>query len=230
MKGPLPGEACRLAVFDCDGTLVDSQHAIVAAMTAAWLDHDLPAPDANAVRRTIGLPLQHAIARLTPNLSSQTHAELADGFRDAAHRIEAAGSHKAPLFPGVVQVLDALATTGMLLGVATGKGTRGLTATLKGHALNDRFVTRQTADTTRGKPHPEMLLRAMAETGVRPANTVMIGDTIFDIQMAKNAGVNAIGVSWGYHPTSELLEAGAAVIVENFSELPAQIDIFTSIR
>lgn len=219
-----------LAVFDCDGTLVDSQHAIVAAMTAAWLDHGLPPPDAGAVRRTIGLPLQQAIAQLTPDLSTRIHAELADGYRDAAHRIDATGSHAAPLFPGVIEVLDALATAGVLLGIATGKGTRGLTATLNGHALNDRFVTQQTADTAHGKPHPEMLLRAMAETGATPADTVMIGDTIFDIQMAKNAGVTAIGVSWGYHAASELSAAGAAVIVEKFSELPANIDAITTTR
>ncbi|MHA1567362.1 MAG: HAD-IA family hydrolase [Alphaproteobacteria bacterium] len=227
---PSPDDCGRLAVFDCDGTLVDSQHAIVAAMTAAWHDHSLPAPDATAIRRTIGMPLEHAIAQLTPDMPTQTHAKLAEGYRDAAHRIDASGSHEAPLYRGVVEVLDALAAAGVLLGIATGKGTRGLTATLNGHALNDRFVTMQTADTAHGKPHPEMLLRAMAETGVAPANTVMIGDTVFDIQMAKNAGVTAIGVSWGYHAPSELVEAGAAVIVENFSELPVNIDIFTTIR
>ncbi len=219
-----------LAVFDCDGTLVDSQHAIVAAMTAAWLEFDLPAPDAGAVRRTIGMPLERAIAQLAPDQSSQTHAELAEGYRDAAHRIDATGSHAAPLFPGVVEVLDTLAAAGVLLGIATGKGTRGLTATLNGHALNDHFVTQQTADTAHGKPHPEMLLRAMAETGAAPADTVMIGDTVFDIEMAKNAGVSAIGVSWGYHAAAELLAAGAAVIVGNFSEIPASIDTFTTTR
>lgn len=230
MTLPLGDMPRRLAVFDCDGTLVDSQHAIIAAMTAAWRFRNLPEPDADAIRRTIGLPLEQGIAQLSPDLSSHEHAALVDGYRDAAHEIHANGGHRAPLFPGVAEVLDTLASSGVLLGIATGKGTRGLISTLNEHALNDRFVTVQTADTAHGKPHPDMLLRAMAETGVRPAQTVMIGDTVYDIQMANNAGVAAIGVSWGYHAAAELMSAGAAIVIENFSELPAGFDTHTTTR
>ncbi len=230
MNRPLNDVPSRLAVFDCDGTLVDSQHAIIAAMTAAWRALNLPPPGANAIRRTIGLPLEQGIAQLSPHLSAHEHAALVDGYRDAAHRIDADGDHKAPLFPGAQEVLVTLADAGVLLGIATGKGTRGLTATLAAHALNDRFATVQTADTAHGKPHPDMLLRAMAETGVRPARTIMIGDTIYDIKMANNAGVTAVGVSWGYHGPAELKDAGAASVIDDFSELPAALETHTTTR
>ena len=107
-----------------------------------------------------------------------------------------------------------------MLGVATGKSFRGLVGTLEKHAVLDRFSTLQTADRARGKPHPEMLLKAMEETGANPASTVMIGDTTFDMEMAVNAGVMAIGVAWGYHETEELERAGAARVIGDFSELP----------
>ncbi len=224
------GIPCRLAVFDCDGTLVDSQHAIVATMVIAFGAHGLPDPSAEAIRRTIGLPLQQGIARLAPAETPEVHADLADTYRDSAQRNYADGTHEAPLFPGVAEVLDVLSAAGVLLGVATGKGLRGLTATLSDHALNDRFVTLQTADSARGKPHPEMLLRAMSETGARPAHTVMIGDTVYDVEMARNAGVAAIGVSWGYHSAAELREAGAALVIDDFSELPVGFDTHTATR
>ena len=230
MTSVAPSDELRLAVFDCDGTLVDSQHAIVAAVTIAWREEGLDEPDPDNIRRTIGLPLEQCIARIAPDLSPERHATLVDRYRDAAHRIYADDSNHAPLFPGVMEVLDALAEVGVLLGVATGKGTRGLTAVLENHALNGRFVTLQTADTARGKPHPEMLLQAMAESGVQPAQTMMVGDTVFDIEMARNAGVGAIGVSWGYHDVSELVEAGAEVIIESFSELPLHFDTHTTTR
>src|SRR5690242_19124516 len=190
----------RLAVFDCDGTLVDSQHSIVACMTAAFAAAGLAAPTAEAVRRVVGLPLAASVARLSPLLAIAECERVAELYKQAFTEMRGSRPIDEPLFPGVRELLDALEAEGVLLGVATGKGRRGLRITLEHHGLLDRFVTLQTADDAPGKPHPEMLRRAMAETGADPSATAMIGDTTYDIVMALNAGTAAIGVGWGYHP------------------------------
>lgn len=213
----------RLAVFDCDGTLVDSQHAIVAAVHAAWQlagRDDLPARD--AILRIVGLELVESIAQLLPQEPAEVHRQIAEGYKEAWHAGYLAGDEPdAPLYPGTLEALGALEDAGWLLGIATGKGRRGLDATLKDHALEGRFVTLQTADVAAGKPSPDMLHRAMAETGAAPEETVMIGDTTYDMLMAGNAGVAAIGVGWGYHPPEELHAAGAAAVLGAYDELPA---------
>ena len=208
----------RLVMFDCDGTLVDSQNTIVAAMTAAWKAHGLRPPAQGAVRRVIGLPLEVAIARLAPGQPGDRVRGLGDAFRDAFFELQARPDHHEPLYAGVREILGRLQAAGALMGVATGKGRRGLAATLDRHGLTGHFVTLQTSDRARGKPDPDMLLQAMAETGVRPAHTVMVGDTVFDMQMAANARVDAVGVSWGYHAPRELAAAGAVAIVDSFNE------------
>ena len=126
-----------------------------------------------------------------------------------------------PLFPHTHATLRALEALGYLLGVATGKSRRGLDAVLASHNLQDCFLTRQTADGHPGKPHPGMLLQAMAEVGVTADDTLMLGDTSFDMAMAVNAGVTPIGVAWGYHDVDTLQDAGARVILNDFRELPA---------
>ncbi len=207
----------RLVVFDCDGTLVDSEHGLKAAMNAAWHNLGLPPPPASAARAVIGLSLTHAIDRLAPQQDDSIRAKLADVFVEFLH--DPTNTSTDPLFPGVVEVLDVLAADGVLLGVATGKGSRGLRKTLQQHGLTDRFVTLQTADRNRGKPDPEMLHNAMAETGVLPEHTMMIGDTVYDVEMARNAGVAPIGVSWGYHAVADLRQAGARVVIDSFDQL-----------
>ena len=209
----------RLAVFDCDGTLVDSQHSIVACMTAAFAAAGLAVPAAEAVRRVVGLPLAASVARLEPQLAESECARVAELYKQAFTDMRATAPLDEPLFPGVRELLDALEAEGVLLGVATGKGRRGLRITLEHHGLLGRFVTLQTADDAPGKPHPEMLRRAMAETGADPAATAMIGDTTFDILMALNAGTAAIGVGWGYHPPAELRAAGAHEVVDAAHEV-----------
>jgi phosphoglycolate phosphatase len=203
----------RLAVFDCDGTLVDSQHSIVACMGAAFTAAGLVAPTADSVRRVVGLPLAASVARLSPLLAVAECQRIAELYKQAFTDMRSAKPLDEPMFPGVVDLLDALEAEGILLGVATGKGRRGLRITLEHHGLLDRFVTLQTADDAPGKPHPEMLHRAMAETGATPETTAMIGDTTYDILMALSARTAAIGVSWGYHPPEELRAAGAHAVV-----------------
>jgi phosphoglycolate phosphatase len=212
-------EPLRLAVFDCDGTLVDSQHSILASVHAACDAHDLARPEANSVKRIVGLPLKVGIARLWPDEDAEVHAVIAGFYRDHFNKLRAAGAVNEPLFPGVIEGLAAFENDGWLLGVATGKSHKGLLGSLGEHGLEDRFVTLQTADSAEGKPSPHMLLRAMAETGVEAEATVMIGDTTFDMEMAQNAGTLAVGVAWGYHETEELLEAGAQVVATAFHEL-----------
>jgi phosphoglycolate phosphatase len=211
----------RLAVFDCDGTLVDSQNNIVAAMAAAWRGHGLEPLPASSVRRIVGLSLVEAIAVLLPEGESGDHVELGDRYKEAYRTLREQADHHEPLYPGAAESLQMLDEAGILLAVATGKTRRGLKATLEWHGLTDRFVALKTADDGPGKPHPHMLEEAMAEAGASPASTVMIGDTVFDIEMARNAKVHSIGVSWGYHDPDELRAAGAHDVIDEFGELAA---------
>ena len=213
----------RLVIFDCDGTLVDSQHAIVGAMTAGFMAEGLDPPSAALVRRIVGLPLVEAVAALAPHLPAVRHERIAEAYKDAHLAARGAGASLEPLFEGIAQALDALDAAGHLLGVATGKGSRGLRHTLDLHGLAGRFVTLQTSDLCPGKPRPDMVLRALAETGVAPADAVVVGDTSFDMLMAANAGVAAIGVTWGYHPPNELTATGARCLVDAPDGIPSAV-------
>lgn len=201
----------RLVVFDCDGTLVDSQHAIVQAMRVAFDEMGLGEPDPAAVRHVVGLMLEEAIARLLPKALPEVHRQTASAYRRAFQSLRKRADHQEPLFDGVGDVIEALSREGVLLGVATGKSRRGLVATLERHGLGEKFVTLQTVDDNPGKPAPDMLRRAMAEAGVGPEDTVMIGDTLYDLEMARNAGTAAVGVAWGYHAAEELRPYADAV-------------------
>lgn len=209
----------KLIVFDLDGTLVDSQHVIVATMQAAFAVHDLPAPSADSVRRIVGLPLVEGVARLAPELDEPRHAALAQAYRDG-YQPTLARVPADDLFPGVRAMLAALREAGFLLGIATGKSQRGLRATLERHDLLALFTTLQTGDVPPGKPHPAMLLRALDEAGVAPDEAAMIGDTTYDIEMARAAGTLPVGVTWGYHPVAELNAAGAVHLVSSSAEIP----------
>jgi len=217
-----------LVVFDCDGTLVDSQSAIVGAMTAAFLAVGRAAPDATAVRRVIGLSLDRAVEVLAPTESLSARDALVEHYRRAYAAQRAAGAHADPLYPGAVEALDELARDGWLLGVATGKSMKGLLATLERHGLRERFVTLQTADICRSKPDPHMVERAMEEAGARPRETVVVGDTVYDIAMARAAGAAAIGVAWGYHAAEELTAAGAHALLARFDELVPAVRVISA--
>ena len=214
----------KLAVFDCDGTLADGQAAICGAMAAAFAETDLPAPDPHAVRRIVGLSLPHAIARLAPDSTPETHRWLVDAYKQAFFRAREAGQVHEPLFDGIAPLLARLHARGWTLGVATGKSDRGLAGCLAMHGLTDLFVTVQTADRHPSKPHPAMLEAAMAEAGAEPQSTAMIGDTAYDMAMARSAGVRALGVAWGYHAPAELIDAGAEAVARTPEELEARLD------
>ncbi|HER26596.1 MAG TPA: HAD family hydrolase, partial [Rhodospirillales bacterium] len=202
---------------------VDSQASIVWSMAVASRAHGIEPADSESVRRIVGLPLDVGIAQLFPELGQTGVAALREGYRLAFTELRQAGEIEEPLYPGTLAVLDQLDRDGWLLGVATGKSHRGLVRTLATHDLQSRFVTLQTADMALGKPHPEMIYNALGDTGVDATDAVMIGDTTFDMEMARNAKVWAVGVAWGYHQVPELGAAGAHVIVHQYGELPAAL-------
>ncbi len=210
----------RLIMFDFDGTLVDSQRGIVEAMTCAFDDRGLPRPTPEAVRRVVGLRLEAAAASLLPDPGDmETAVRIAESYRRAFQRLRARNDYHEPLFPGAREALARLDGPEVCLGIATGKGRRGLLASLERHGLSDYFVTLQTADDGPGKPDPTILYGAMAEVGAKREETVLIGDTTYDMQMAMNAEVSAIGVAWGYHHPDELRASGAARVIESFEHL-----------
>jgi len=211
----------RLAVFDCDGTLVDSQANICRAMEEAFLLAGLEPPERAATRRIVGLSLVEAMRALLPGSDDAVHRRLAADYRHVFRNLRQSGEMEdEPLFDGIIRVLDGLTNSGWVLGVATGKSDRGLAHVLEHHGLSDRFVTLQTADRHPSKPDPAMLHAAMAEAGAEAAHTAMIGDTSFDMAMAKAAGARAIGVAWGYHGVGELADAGAELVADRVAALP----------
>jgi phosphoglycolate phosphatase len=215
----------KLVVFDCDGTLVDSQHGIRACMIEACRGAGLAEPGPEAIRKVIGPSLEHAIRLLFPDCEAAAHEDLAVRYRRAAQAFRQSGAYEDPLFPGMREALQALEGPGVRFGIATGRNRRGLVHILASLGLERLFVTLQTPDTCRGKPDPEMLERAMAETGSLADETVFIGDTSFDMQMARNAGTAAVGAGWGYHGPDELIGAGAEVVASSPSALPALLGV-----
>jgi phosphoglycolate phosphatase len=209
----------RLAIFDCDGTLVDSQANICLAMEDCFARAGLPPPTREGTRRVVGLSLVEAMEAMLPRADRDMHLALAEDYKAAFHRLRGRGLIEEPLFEGVAELLDALEAEGWLLGIATGKSDRGLSLCLECHGLGRRFVTLQTADRHPSKPHPSMIEAALAEAGADPQFSLMIGDTSYDMAMARAAGVTAVGVAWGYHDRDELLAAGADCIADRPSDV-----------
>ncbi|KQN35535.1 haloacid dehalogenase [Sphingomonas sp. Leaf407] len=216
----------KLAVFDCDGTLADGQANICRAMALAFADAALPAPDPRAVRRIVGLSLPQAVALLAPAIGEAGHQTVAEGYKRHFRAMRIDGRLlEEPLFPGIAELLDRLIDAGWRLGVATGKSDRGLALLLAHHGLSRHFVTLQTADRHPSKPDPAMLLAAIAEAGATRETTVMIGDTAFDMGMARAGGTRAIGVEWGYHPPAELVAAGADALAQDAVALGRLLEV-----
>jgi phosphoglycolate phosphatase len=221
----------KLIIFDCDGTLVDSQHAICAAMQYAFSSLELPAPARKDILSVVGLSLPQTFQVLAGAHSEKLQLALAE-----AYRTDFPGKRTMPemhdqLYPGIGEVVSALSgRDDVLLGIATGKSRRGVARLLERENWHGHFTTIQTADDNPSKPHPEMIRRAMAETGVEPSATLMIGDTTYDIEMGRAAGVNTLGVAWGYHAPERLIAAGADTMVETPDRLLGSISALLSGR
>ena len=209
----------KLALFDCDGTMVDSQANICTSMVQAFEKHGLVPPDHHRVRRIVGLSLMEAVAQLLPEGDQATVAAVTQSYKDGFFALREAGGVHEPLYDGLLEILEDLEASGWVLGVATGKSDRGLRHVLETHGLSDRFVTLQTADRHPSKPHPAMVELAIIEAGAAPETTAMIGDTSFDMEMAVNAKVRPVGVDWGYHDEHELVAAGAEVVAATMADL-----------
>lgn len=207
----------RLALFDCDGTLVDSLAAAHGAMNAACLSLGVDPPSEAEHRSVFGVPVLAQMTRLFPVLEPARHQALADSFfhhHRSANQLE-------PLYAGAREAIRAIEAANWLLGIATAKSGRGLQQTLDRHGLHRHFLTLQTADTNPAKPNPAMALNAMRVLGVDAENTVMIGDSVYDMEMARHAGIIPLGVAWGYHDAHALMAAGARAVATDFAALPA---------
>jgi phosphoglycolate phosphatase len=209
-----------LVVFDWDGTLMDSETKIVRCMQAAARDLDIPDPGVAAIRDIIGLGLNEAMQVLFPSSTPGDQARLVEQYR--RHFLELDNT-AMPLFPGVTEGLVKLADLGYLLAVATGKARRGLDRVLNETGMHHLFVASRCADETFSKPHPKMLEEILDQTGVESARALMVGDTVYDMQMAQNARVAGLGVSYGVHARERLLESGARACVDSFREVCAWV-------
>lgn len=218
--------AARLAVFDCDGTLVDGQADVLFAMRRAFERAGMPPPPPVKVRRMVGLSLPVAIRELAPGAGEEEQRALVEFYKSSFRARREEGLLEEPLYDGIHELLHRLHEAGWALAVATGKSDRGLAACLAGHGIAELFVSLQTADRHPSKPHPAMLEAAMFEAGAQADEAVMIGDTSYDMQMANAARVRAIGVAWGYHPPHELLATGADVVVNTVAQLGEELDRF----
>lgn len=211
----------KLVLFDCDGTLVDSAHLIHEVMGRTFRDFGMDAPEPAATRSIIGLTLDRAIARLLglDDVDAKS-SDMTAHYRSIFRPVRDEPGMQEPLYPGIRQLIDDIsARDNLILGAVTGKSRRGLDTICDTHGFNTTFFVSRTADDCPSKPHPAMVLECCAHTGISAADTVVIGDSIYDMEMAKAAGARAIGVSWGYGSVEDLKRSGADVIVESASDI-----------
>ena len=208
----------ELIVFDWDGTLMDSEAKIVHCMTVAALDAGVPDPGAPAIRHIIGLGLVEAIDALFPDMEAARRDLIVERYREHFVHLD---DTEAGLFPGVSEGLDAFKHAGYLLAVATGKARRGLDRVLDQTGTAHLFSATRCADEAFSKPHPQMLHDILNRTGVAPGRALMVGDTVYDLEMARNARVPGLAVSYGVHPRERLMEYAPLACLGSFPELRA---------
>jgi phosphoglycolate phosphatase len=214
----------KLVIFDIDGTLVDSQHLICGAVHQVYDRHNLPKPARERVLALVGLSLPDTFTRLADGAAHPIEA-MVEAYREAFSTLRAQPNSMEPLYPGAEQAILRLAKRDdIVLGIATGKSMRGIEVVLGHYKLLPHFTAIQCADTAPSKPDPGMVTNALRDTGIAADDAVLIGDSIYDMQMAKAAGVRAIGVAWGYHPPNDLIDAGADAIVEDFTALDKTLE------
>jgi phosphoglycolate phosphatase len=208
-----------LFVFDFDGTLSDSAAFICHIMQQAFMAHDKPIPTNKMIRHIIGITLEQAIVQLMPSLSEVDSVSISQHYKRIFREHRTQNTMHDDLFEGTIDILTHIQKSPHIAGIATGKSLRGLNAELDRHQIRHFFIGYQTSDIHPSKPHPAMLQAMIDQANSRPQDTIMIGDTSYDMQMAKSVGAMAIGVSWGCHDSDTLKQAGANKIIDHFSEL-----------
>lgn len=205
-----------LYIFDWDGTLSDSTQKIVSCMTQALKQEGIHAVGGDAIRHIIGLGLPEAMQHLLPDFSE----EVRDAVRQQyVHHFVASDHLPTPFFPGVEKTLTALKEAGHSMAVATGKSRRGLNRALNNQGYEGFFHATRCADETKSKPDPLMLVELLEEFDARPHEAVMVGDTEFDMAMAKRAGVHRVAVDYGAHSVEQLEKHDLSLCMSDFSEL-----------
>ncbi|MGJ3263794.1 MAG: HAD-IA family hydrolase [Salinarimonas sp.] len=213
----------RLVILDVDGTLVDSQAIIVEAQARTFRAHGLTPPTRERSLSIVGLSLPEAF-RLLVGEDGPWQA-MAGTYREVFFALRADATHEEALYPGVKETLAGLARReDVLIGIATGKSRRGVAHLVAREGWEGLFATIQTADDAPSKPDPGMIRQALAETGVAARDAAMVGDSTFDMDMARSAGIAAIGVSYGFHGVGALRDRGAQAIVDRFSEIVPVLD------
>lgn len=210
----------KLVLFDCDGTIVDSAAVIHACMERTFDDFGVARPALAHTKSIIGLTLDIAIARMLDRPVDPEIAAMTARYKEHFMLHRQNGGLLEPAYDGLLPLIAALAARDdVVLGIVTGKSRRGLDAILAHHGLTRSFFTTRTADDCPSKPHPAMVLECCAEAGIAPGQTIVIGDAVYDMQMAVNAGALSIGVSWGYGPVDALRQAGAVHVVDHADEI-----------
>lgn len=218
-----------LVVFDCDGTLVDSQHAIIASTEYALTRAELPVPERQKILNAVGLPLDVALQRHAPDADAKLLEQILEDYRTESVRLAQQDTRGQIMFPGMRDLIVSLGGhDNVRLGMITMKSRRGVERVVDAYEIRPYFHALKSADDGPGKPAPDLLLDVMRELDIQPSHTMMIGDTSFDMMMARAAGTYAIGVSWGYQTVDELEESGAHEIVASPDELAQSIHVFAS--
>lgn len=215
----------RLVIFDVDGTLIDSQAHILAAMARAFSAVGRKMPDRQVVLGGVGLSLAVLINRICGDATPAIQDQIVEAYKQAFADLRREGENLlSPLYPGARAALELLSKRDdILMGIATGKSRRGLAHMIETHGLGGMFQTLQTADDHPSKPNPAMVLACLVETGVDAGNAAILGDTSFDMEMGQSAGIHTIGVSWGYHASDALFRAGAGAVLQDFGDFAAQL-------
>lgn len=217
-----------LAVFDGDGTLVDSRDVIFQVARQACAEFGLPDPSYDRVRLMVGLSLPQALHTLAPELDDKALAEFVRLYQNAFIAVHSQPGYAEPLYEGAEDTLRRLKAAGWRLAIATGKSRRGVDRWMTRAGWPELFASTHCADDGPGKPDPHMLLEAIRAAGTTPERTVMIGDASHDMRMAVAARAHPQGVAWGFNTPDEILAAGAAHVAVSFAELDAELDRFAA--
>ena len=208
--------AYQLVIFDWDGTVMDSTGRIIACMHQAGADLCLPVLEDDAVREIIGLGLPEALRTLYPGIGDRDLERMRERY--AVHFVAAEAS-PSRLYPGARETLATLRAAGLRLAVATGKSRKGLERVWASSGLGDSFDASRCADETHSKPHPAMVTELLTELGVAPERALVVGDTSFDLQMARDAGVDRVAVSYGAHPVDRLMNFHPLAVIDALPQL-----------